>query len=345
MGMHGGELRVLEAFGNAADLGRAHGETCAAMIRKYTDDRINLTSQEDWSGGVADRDLILSCADETLEHHERFSESLYTEMVAMADAAGITPQEAVAVGGFTDLVDVVRTRVGTTPAEHNCTGIINPRLGLFAQTWDMHASAGEFVMMLKLDPLMGPDVFVQTTAGCLGQIGMNEAGVAVGINNLTSMGKPGVTWPFVVRKALEQTDLDDAIKAVLDADLAGGHNYFLMGPEGEGATIEAMPTNKKVKRTNGSAVVHTNHCLYPETAAEEGPRLQAWVDSSNQRLAIGEESADDLDAFFSRPEISRKVSEPHEVGTCGAVIIEPGTRTMKAVWGIPGEHPWETFRL
>jgi hypothetical protein len=33
------------------------------------------------------------------------------------------------------------------------------------------------------------------------------------------------------------------------------------------------------------------------------------------------------------------------VGTCGAVIIEPGTRTMKAVWGIPGEHPWETFRL
>jgi hypothetical protein len=43
----------------------------------------------------------------------------------------------------------------------------------------MHASAGEFVVMLKLDPLIGPDVLVQTTTGCLGQMGMNEAGISV----------------------------------------------------------------------------------------------------------------------------------------------------------------------
>jgi hypothetical protein len=60
------------------------------MIRKYVDDRIGLSAQEQWSGGVADRDLILSCADETLEYHEKFSESLYAEMVAMAEAAGTT---------------------------------------------------------------------------------------------------------------------------------------------------------------------------------------------------------------------------------------------------------------
>jgi isopenicillin-N N-acyltransferase-like protein len=343
--MFGGNMRVLEVFGNSADLGRGHGSACAEMIRKYTDDRIGLTSQEDWSGGRADRDLILSCADETLSHHQAFSENLYGEMLAMADAAGISPQEAVAVGGFTDLVDVVRARIGAAPDEHNCTGIINPESGTFAQTWDMHASAGEFVIMLKVDPLVGPDAFIQTTAGCLGQIGLNEAGIAIGINNLTSMGKPGVTWPFVVRKVLEQTDLDDAIKIVLDAELAGGHNFFVMGPDGTGAMIEAMPNSRRLTRSNGKPLVHANNCLHPETSAEEATRLPDWVANSDERLRIGEESAADLEGFFANPTISRRVEDLHEVATCGAVIIEPARRTMRAVWGVPGDHPWETFQL
>lgn len=338
-------MRVLEVFGDSADLGRGHGSVCADMIQKYKEDRIDLTSQEEWSGGRSDRDLILSCAEEILAHHERFSENLYDEMLALASAAGLTPAEAVTVGGFTDLVDVVRSRLGQAPEEHNCTGIINPKTGVFAQTWDMHASAGEFVIMLKIDPLIGPDAFVQTTAGCLGQIGMNEAGIAVGINNLTSWGKPGVTWPFVVRKALEQTVFDDAVMVVLDADLAGGHNYFLMGPDGDGAIIEAMPRNKRITRSNGSPLVHANNCLFPETRAEEGARIEEWVLNSDERLRVGERYAHDLESFFADPTISRRVEDLHEIGTCGAVIIEPDARRMRAVWGVPGDHPWETFQL
>lgn len=343
--MYGGEIRVLEVFGDSSDIGRGHGATCSEMIRKYVDDRIGLSGDSRWSGSDADRDLILDVADDLLEHHRRFSESLYAEMVAMAEAAEITPQEAVAVGGFTDLVDVVRARLSTPVDEHNCTGIINPRTGVFAQTWDMHASAGEFVVMLKIDPMMGLDTFVQTTAGCLGQMGMNEAGIAVGINNLTSTGKPGVTWPFVVRKVLEQDNLDEAVEVVLDADLAGGHNYFVMGPDGEGAMIEAMPHSKRVARSDADPLVHANNCLFPETSAEEAPRLADWVANSNDRLRIGEEHAHDLDAFFADPAIARRADDPSEVATCGAVIISPAERKMQAVWGVPGDHPWETFQL
>lgn len=338
-------MRVLEIFGDSNDLGHGHGSACAEMIRKYVDDRIGLSGDSQWSGASADRDQILDVADDLLEHHERFSESLYAEMLAMAEAAGITPQEAVAVGGFTDLVDVVRARLVAPVDEHNCTGIINPRTGTFAQTWDMHASAGEFVVMLKIDPMFGPDVFAQTTAGCLGQMGMNEAGIAVGINNLTSTGKPGVTWPFVVRKVLEQDNLDDAVDVVLDADLAGGHNYFVMGPEGEGAMIEAMPNSKRVARSDTDPLVHANNCLFPETSAEEAPRLVDWVENSNHRLRVGEEHAHDLESFFADPMISRRADAPADIATCGAVIMSPAERKMQAVWGVPGDHPWETFRL
>ena len=315
------------------------------MIGKYLDDRIELTVQEEWSGGSPDRDLILEIAEETLEHHERFAEELYVEMVAMADAAGITPAEAVVVGGFTDLVDVVRSVVGTAPLEHNCTAILNPEAGFLAQTWDMHASAGEFVIMLKLDPIAGPNAIVQTTAGCLGQMGMNEAGISIGINNLTSLGKPGVTWPFVVRRVLEQTDLDSAVEVVTGAELAGGHNFLLMGPDGDAVNIEAMPGGQQVTRTSDTAFVHTNHCLGERTAESEGERLPEHVESSNTRLDVAAELADDPEAFFAEALICRRADDPHDVGTCGAVMIEPRKRRMKAVWGIPGDHPWETFQL
>jgi isopenicillin-N N-acyltransferase-like protein len=199
--------------------------------------------------------------------------------------------------------------------------------------------------MLKLDPLDGPCAVVQTTAGCVGQIGMNEAGISIGINNLTSYGRPGVTWPFVVRKVLEQTDFETAVDVVMGAELAGGHNYLLMGPEGEAVNIEAMPGERKLTRTTGSPYVHTNHCIDQLTAEEEGERLAEYVENSDLRLDLGTALADDPEAFFEDPLISRRVEGPHDVGTCGAVIIEPAKRRMKAVWGIPGDHPWETFQL
>jgi len=343
--MFSGDLRVLEVFGDSADIGKAHGECCGPMIQSYLEDRITLTSQENWSGGAADRDLILEVAEGTLQHHERFSERLHAEMLAMAAAAGITPAEAVVVGGFTDLIDVVRSVVGSAPTEHNCSAVINPAKGYFAQTWDMHASAGEYVLMLKIDPLVGPAALVQTTTGCLGQIGLNEAGISVGINNLTSWGRPGVTWPSVVRKVLNQTDLDAAVDVVLGVELAGGHNFMIMGPDGDGVNIEAMPLDKKVTRVSERPYVHTNHCMFDSTAAFEGHREPEHIENSNQRLQISESKANDLDAFFDDPMISRKVDDPAAVGTCGAVVIRPVERTLKSVWGVPGDHPWETFQL
>jgi isopenicillin-N N-acyltransferase-like protein len=343
--MFGGHLKVLEVHGEPFDLGAGHGSACAGMIRAYLEDRIGLTGQERWSGSSADRDFIVDAASSTLDHHQAYSESLYTEMLAMADAAGITPAEAVVVGGFTDLVDVIRGIKGDAPSEDDCTGVINPGLGFLAQTWDMHASAGEYVIMLKLDPVLGPNVVVQTTAGCLGQMGLNEAGIAVGINNLTAMGRPGVTWPFVVRKVLEQTSLDAAVKVVLDADLAGGHNFMIMGPDGEGANIEAMPLNQVVTRVSGRPFVHTNHCVSEQTGPEEGARLPESVISSDLRLSQGQTHADDLDSFFASPDISRRAEAVHDVATCGAVVMEPALRRMRSVWGVPGDHPWETFQL
>lgn len=314
------------------------------MIRQYVEDRLDKATDQRWSGGVSvDRDFILSQAQSTLPWHESYSPALFEEMVAMAEAAGITPAEAVVVGGFTDLVDVVRSAAGDAPTEDDCTAILDPASGVLAQTWDMHASATEYVVVLRLTPDRGPRAIVQTTVGCLGQIGMNEAGIAVGINNLTSWGRPGLTWPFVVRKALAATEFDQAVAAVVDAELAGGHNFLVLGPDGVGVNVEAMPGYQEVTRVTDEPFVHSNHCLVPANATEEAPRLEDAVQSSDIRLKVGTDLSRDLESFFADPAISRRGVLPSDTATCGAVIMEPAVKRMRAVWGVPGDNPWEDF--
>lgn len=341
--MYGGKMRVLTLSGSPAQIGAAHGSTLADDIREYLGERLDLAGDPYWSGRTAELESIVGLAQETLDPHRRFSESLYHEMVAMASAAGITPAEAVVVGGFTDLIDVVRVAGGPAVEEDDCTGVIDADQGTLAQTWDMHASAGEYVYLLDISPADGPRAKVQTTAGCLGQIGINEAGVAIGINNLTSRGKIGVTWPFVVRKVLEQTNLDDAVEVVLSANLAGGHNFFIVGPDGSGCNIEAMPGSRKVTRVESGTFAHSNHCLDTETRTEEGERNPIGAESSLIRLEQARNIGSDFDALFADPAINRGAASPRDVATCGAVIMRTGPRTMDAVWGQPGTHDWETF--
>ena len=189
-------IRILDASGSPAEIGRSHGGAYASEIRKYTEDRIGLVESGLWTGGPMTRGEVLEIAESMLDAHASFDAELHTEMEAMADAAGITLPEAVVVGGFTDFVDTVRAIVGgptpQTVQEDDCTAVIIPDSraegsGFFAQTWDMHDTATKHVLLLRLRPSDAPPAIVFTTTGCMGQIGMNAEGVCVGINNLVGL--------------------------------------------------------------------------------------------------------------------------------------------------------------
>jgi isopenicillin-N N-acyltransferase-like protein len=349
------EIRVLWVDGAPEEMGAAHGATYPEDIRGYAADRTLLAAEgTDW-----DRERTLELAERMLPPHEEYDADLYAEMLAMADTAGITPAEAVIVGGYTDFIDTVRSIAGGTAVEDSCTAVIVPDAlaegaGFLAQTWDMHATATPHVVLLGLAPARGPHSLVFTTVGTLGQIGMNEVGISVGINNLTTDdGQVGVTWPFVVRKALMQTSFDDAVRCVLDAPLAGGHNFLLFDRNGRGVSIEATSTVTHVVELDAEPVVHTNHCLVPTTKAVEGFRPIGLQLSSDNRL---EQAAELLRArpvtaqalmALTRDErsICRRPESPFNYETSGAVIMRPATGDFWACWGIPADNEYEHHRL
>jgi len=346
-------IRVLRLEGSPEEMGERHGASYREEIRGYVEDRVARSAEG------ADRAEVLSLARAMLVAHDRYSPNLAREMRAMADAAGISPEEAMIVGGYTDFIDTVRAAFGRGPIEDNCTAVIVPdgvgaTGGFLAQTWDMHASATPHIVMLDLRPDGPPGSLVFSTVGCLGQIGMNEAGICVGINNLAADdGRIGVTWPFVVRRILEQTDIKDALDCVLEADLAGGHNFLLFDSRGEGYSVEAMPTARHVFVLDDEPMIHTNHCLVPSTKAVEATRPDSLVLSSVNRLDSARSlletrpiTVEDLSALTrDESSICRHPQPPHDYESCGAAIMRPATGDFWAVWGVPSENEFEHFEM
>jgi isopenicillin-N N-acyltransferase-like protein len=349
---------VCRIEGSALDRGRRHGADYAAEIRRYADDRVKLAGSGSWSGRPATREDVLGLAEAMIPAHRDYAPDLFEEMEALAGAAGLSTAEAIVVGGFTDFVDAVRAYGGDAPEEDDCTAVLVPAErgaggGFLAQTWDMHDSATEHVVLLDVAPDEGPRARVFSTVGCLGQIGINEAGIAVGINNLTAeAGQVGVTWPFVVRRALQQSTLDAAVACVLDAKLSGAHNYLVMDAEGRGANIEAMPRSHAVDRLSDAPLVHTNHCLRPETQPDQAEKAPALLESSQARLARAEAliaAHDRIDVEFlmaltrDAEAICQRAVPPHHIESSGAVIMRPGTGDLWAVWGVPVENEYAHF--
>ncbi len=344
--------------GDGAARGRAHGAAFAEEIRGYAADRIRLAHEGTWAGRPVTRGEVLRWAEDCVAAHEAYSPDLAAELAGMSDATGLSVAELVVVGGFTDFVDLVRARAGAALVEDACTAVIVPDgraggAGFLAQTWDMHDSAAEHVVMTEVRPDGRPAALVFTTVGCVGQIGMNEAGIAVGINNLTAEGQVGVTWPFVVREALAQTDIDAALACITNADLAGAHNYLLADAGGRGYSVEAMPGSTHVTELAREPLVHTNHCLFDPTAAEETPRppdLQASSERRRERagelLASGEVDAARLMALTRDQEaICQRPTPPYHIASCGAAIMRPRTRELWAVAGLPTENEYEHFTV
>ena len=353
-------MRRLVLSGSARERGWAHGERYRDEIRAYAEDRVALSAGGQWAGRSADRDEILALADSMLPAHRAYSPDLTEEMEAMAEACDLSPAEAVIVGGFTDFVDAVRALQPDVPEEDDCTAMLVPpslgaeERGYLAQTWDMHESATEHVALLDIQPAEGPRAFVFSTVGCLGQIGLNEAGIAVGINNLSAAeGTRGVTWPFVVRQALAQSNLEDALKAVLDAPLAGAHHYLLMDRSGRGYDIEAMPQGHALRKLEQEPLVHTNHCVSPTTQAWQAPKAEVLMSSSQARLtrAIELLSGDaigvaELMEITRDPEAICQVARPpYHIESSGAAVMSPATGELWAVWGLPSENEYDHFEF
>jgi len=256
--------------------GRIHGETFRGEIKALAEIRIYLCTKV---GGFSGREQVLRAATAHLPVLESYHRGLYEELCGIAEGAGVTAEEIVVANHYTDLrdLDPDPSKWQPAPIGDGCSVIYAETASgkIVAQTWDMHATAIPYVMLLCVpESPDGPAAKLLSVTGCLGMAGMNSSHVAIAINNLFSTDATlGVVWPALVRRALHQRNARAARETVLGAPIGSGHHYFIA--DGTWAFgIEASGRRRKEVYRRDPGVdyevpprfVHTNHALDEDVA-------------------------------------------------------------------------------
>ncbi len=363
----GRRVRTLElpAGKSSREWGQIHGESFAGEIKALAAIRVYLCTKV---GGFKTAEQVMTAARAHLPVLERYDQGLYEELLGIAQGSGATPEAIVVANHYTDLRDLDPDPARWQPAPtrddpaalhtgQGAEGLGGDGCSMFweqsgtgrilAQTWDMHATAIPYVMVLRVpESAAGPAATLLTVTGCLGMAGMNSARVGIAINNLFSTDATlGVVWPAMVRRALHSTTAIAARDLIVHSPIGSGHHYFVADRTHELA-IEASGTRRKLVFAGGPSYCHTNHCLDADVAARSKvPSTSTtfdrmtWLETDLARAPVA-----DLDDAWERlgsdegwpRSICTNMAtpeSPHGAATCGAIAANLDTGELWAQQG------------
>jgi isopenicillin-N N-acyltransferase-like protein len=363
--------------------GRIHGESFRGEVTALAQIRIYLCTK---IGGFRTCAEVLAAAEAHLPVLARYHAGLSEELLGIAEGAGVSPAEIVVANHYTDLRDLdpdpahwrpsperddpgparapgpaAPTGEGAGGGGDGCSVIWSETATgrLLGQTWDMHATAIPYVMILRIpESADGPAAALLSVTGCLGMAGMNTARVAVAINNMYSTDATlGVVWPAAVRRALHQRTAAAAREVIATSPIGSGHHYFIADRNAAFA-LEASGTRRKQVFSGGAVYCHTNHCLDGDVAARSKvpptsttyDRMR-WLEADLARARVGD-LADMWQRLGSEDGWPRSVctnmstpEAPHAAATCAAIAMNLDTGELWAQQGLVHNVAPERWQL
>lgn len=250
-------------------------------------------------GATLTRAEILQVSDQYLPACERFASDLVDEVRGIAEASNVPFAQVFSLNTFIDLADMVRPEtagnylaslVTPQPDTNHRLPFTEQRLPLrqvnlggctsfgamapatrdgkvyLGQTFDTKAIFEPYICALDFDacsdvsgkPL--PSAVVATFAGIVGCAGINNVGVGVVINHLhTHDARPGVPFPFAVRKMLQAGNAGAALEQLAHGEPASGIHY-LVGDDIELRGAETSATCFEILAPRDGILSHANHC-------------------------------------------------------------------------------------
>ena len=262
-------LRIIDIGGGPRERGLAHGRALAPEITRFFE-RYMLWAAE--STPVIDGLVLIAYTMGLLPESRTQAPDLVTEVEAIAEGANL-PFEHLwflncfdEAGGYLLYKGISGARACTTFAAtgHSTTDGST----ILGQTWDIAEWFDSVLLRIApSDDELG--ALVYTHPGVVGGMGINETGLALVWNSMQPRdASTGVPVPFLVRMALRQPKLTDAIPAVLRPIRAIGFNFILATADGA-ANVEASARGRHVTYISGH-FAHANHYEAPELLDLEG---------------------------------------------------------------------------
>jgi isopenicillin-N N-acyltransferase-like protein len=319
---------VVLTSGGPRERGRAYGLAAAARIgsslalyeavfRHYAD--ISWMNARDRAGAF-------------VEAIDAYDVELIPEIEGIAEGAGVDAEDVLALNLRTEIMFGLDVR--PRPAG-GCTalGVADvPGGPVVAQNWDWKAAVRDTCVILACAPHGRPGFVTVVEAGLLAKFGVNDHGLALATNALTSSrdhGEPGVPYHAVLRRILTSATFDEAVDVVRLPARASSANYLIGSADGRLVDLEVTPGGPEAASiSNGTRLAHANHFTWP---APRGFRDVGRVDGEDsvRRHAVA-------DAAIGSP-------EPTLDDVRGVLRDHDGRPSSVCAHADPDVHPVEDY--
>ena len=372
---------VLELSGTPFERGRAHGQLARARV----------------TGSIrCYASLFASCGIDWREAQRRAAE--FQDIIAGCGGGMIEEIEGIAIGSGFSVSEILalNCRTEILPPTFLRAEVIdggealrkNAAIGLFdigectsvavsgvrcvdghtrvAQNWDWIGYQRQNVVALRvLREVPWPSFLTLTEAGILAKIGVNDHGVAIGLNILRATNdrqQLGIPVHIFQRMALDCMGVDAVVALAQSLAFAASSNAILGDATGKVCALEYSPNGAAVIPPDQGVIAHTNHFCDPRLAEWQAPLAQMltteprldcadahiadWPDEiDDPYLALmlrdesGAASATSADAKYGAICRSPDMCLPPDlrVESVFGVIINCDKRTMLVAPGIPSQ--------
>ena len=275
------QFPFIETSGQPFERGQQHGQQAAELIHFNLEGYWRLFKYQT----DLDRPAALAQAQQYQESIQDYAPHLLDEMRGIAQGAGVTLDEILALNCRTEIFSA-----NHVPLCSECTSLfVAPEITanghtLLAQNWDWANPLRGGTILLRVKQPGAPTLLTLTEAGMVGKIGFNSAGVGVCTNFLQhNQRRIGVPFHIILREALNAPRLGLAIAAVYRHVRADSGNYLLAHADGEGINLEATPSDVGSAHPRHGLLVHTNHFVTPRLQTGD----KAIVESDNTLARYG----------------------------------------------------------
>jgi isopenicillin-N N-acyltransferase-like protein len=299
-----------------------------------------------------DRNAVLRRGEQALERVAGWQPRLVPELEGVAAGADVAPELIAALNARTELL-----------CGGGCSLVArldDPAGPWLAQNWDWYADAPDRCVVWTAGLEGGERLVTMTEAGILAKLGMNDRGLAVGLNVLEHRrdgGPVGIPIHIVLRALLDScATVDDAESLIADVWTSASSAITVVDAGGGGATFELSPAGYARIDPHLGRLAHTNHFLAPalgdgedsETLDESRVRLErletALPDSleAAQELLRDHGNAPDSICRHGSPSVHPDLPDS---ATIVSVASEPAARRFHVAAGTPCTHAYAVYEV
>ena len=304
-------------------------------------------------------DNLNSLVNKGLDYAKEFALDLLNELKGVADGSECALEDLMVFNYFLDFFDLCfeKPRLSLLPVGCTCFAAADSATRentvYIGQNYDWCTTTHP-PTLLEIKAPSKPNILCFTIPGLLGCAGMNSEGLGIVINKLMPIDSQiGVPYTFVLRKALEQNSIIDAMNVIMQAPRTSGISYLLADKSGEIICLETTAKDLDVVYALDDYMVHTNHYTHPRLSvhdittrsSNEGDTYVRW--SRMSKLMKRNHGVIDLSTLmqFASDHVGYPASVCVHPGTLASIIMDLRTLTLWMAERNPCENEYEKFSL